>query len=125
MRKRKPHLLSLLAISLLVQVTCMNGAAVALGSASSHDEPWNPDHIERLPPDVRNAVLRICRGHTQAAHYFATYLDHARTVRLHFENLRCDGEQSFRRGDSCLHEEFVALGSHYRLVKRYYASCND
>lgn len=99
--------------------------ALALGSSSSHDEPWNPDHIGRLPPDARNAVLHICRGHTQAAHYFATYLDHAQTVRLHFENLRCDGEQSFRRGDSCLHQEFMASGAHYRLVKHYYGPCND
>ncbi|HBP84642.1 MAG: hypothetical protein CL533_21785 [Afipia sp.] len=125
MRKRKPHLLFLLATCLLIEVAFFQGLAVALGSSSSHDEPWNPDHIDRLPPDVRNVLLHSCRGRIQAAHYFATYLDHARTVRLHFENLRCDGEQRFKRRDSCLHEEFVAFGAGHRLMKRYYAPCND
>ncbi|WP_080654943.1 hypothetical protein [Bradyrhizobium japonicum] len=125
MRKRKPHLFSLTAIALLVQATCLQGTASALGSSSSHDGPWNPDHIDRLPPDVRKAVLHSCHGHVQAAHYFATYLDHARTVRLHFENFRCDGEQRFRRGDNCLHQEFIASGARYRLVKHYYGPCND
>ena len=125
MRKRKLHKLSVLAIGLVLQVICFQGTATALGSSSSHDDPWNPDHVDRLPVDVRNAVLRICGGQGRAAHYFATYLNHARTVRLHYENLRCNGEQSFRRGDSCLHEEFVALGTHYRLAKHYYARCDD
>jgi len=24
------------------------------------DPPWNPEHIDRLPPEVRNAVLARC-----------------------------------------------------------------
>lgn len=125
MRRRKPHLLFLLAIGLSMEVAFFQGTALALGSSSSHDEPWNPDHVDRLPPDIRNAVLHSCRGRIQAAHYFATYLDHARTVRLHFENLRCDGELRFKRGDSCLHQEFVAIGARHRLAKRYYAPWDD
>ncbi|QFI74851.1 hypothetical protein F8237_22055 [Bradyrhizobium betae] len=125
MCNRKLPQLSLLAIGLLLQLTCFHGTAVALGSASSHDGPWNPHHIDQLPPDVRNAVLRRCGGRAQALHYFVTYLNRSTTVRLHFENLRCDGDKTFRRGESCLHQEFVAYGKHYRLAKHYYAPCND
>lgn len=125
MRKRKPHVFFVLPIVLLVQATLFQGTALALASSSSHDSPWNPDHIDRLPPDVRNAVLHICGGRAQGLHYFGTYLNRSKTVRLHFENLRCDGDQSFRRGDRCLHEEYIVSGKHYRLAKHYYAPCND
>ena len=116
---------SLLAIVFLVQAACFPGTALALGSSSLHDGPWNPDHIDRLPPDVRNAVLHRCGGRAQALHYFGTYLNQSTTVRLHFENVRCDGDKAFRKGESCLHEEYVASGRHYRLAKHYYGPCED
>ncbi|CCE01682.1 conserved exported hypothetical protein [Bradyrhizobium sp. STM 3809] len=125
MRKTKLRLLVLPAICLAIAAAFSQGAAIARGSAGSHDGPWNPDHIDQLPPDVRNEVLHSCPGHVQATHYFATYLDHAQRIRLHFENLRCDGEPVGKRGDSCLHEEFVAFGAHHHPMKRYYAPCND
>ncbi|ABQ35509.1 hypothetical protein [Bradyrhizobium sp. BTAi1] len=125
MRKQRSHLVLLLAVCLGIPLALPAGAAFARASSGSHDGPWNPDHIDQLPPDVQDEVLHRCRGHIQAAHYFATYLDRPRRIKLHYENLRCETEQSFKHGDGCLHEEFVSLGARHRLMKSYYAPCSD
>jgi len=36
----------------------------------------NSERIERLPPDLRNAVIHMC-GDPRAGHYFATYFDNS------------------------------------------------
>jgi hypothetical protein len=54
-----------------------------------HDDPWNAEHIDRLPPEVRDSVVRMCGTRPSAEHYFATYLDHARIIKLHFEQFDC------------------------------------
>jgi len=41
----------------------MLGAIVLIGGADAQiakDPPWNPDHINRLPVEIRNAVLAMC-----------------------------------------------------------------
>jgi hypothetical protein len=116
MAERK--LVFFLIVSFLVQSN-----ALARGSLPTQDTPWNRDHIERLPSDVRYAVFRMCRDRPMASRYFATYLNQAKIVRLHFEDLRCEGGREFRMGHDCLREEFVAIGSHYRLARTYYDKC--
>ena len=90
-----------------------------------HDDPWNPEHIGSLPPEVRNAVIRMCGLPPHAAHYFATYFDHSRVIKLHFEYLRCGDEMRFCKQGTCLHQEYEETGGHYRLIKTYYGSSND
>jgi len=98
---------------------------LARGSQVGHDDPWNSGRIDRLPPEVRNAVIRMCRDPPLAAHYFATYTDNSRLMKLRFEDLHCEGRASFCSGDTCLRQEYVSTGGHYRLKKSYYGRNND
>ena len=77
----------------------------ARGSQVGHEDPWNSERIDRLPPEVRSAVTRMCGNGARAAHYFATFFDYSRLIKLHFEHLHCDGLASFCRGESCLRQE--------------------
>jgi len=125
MTARDPRSLAeLSAASLLSLVLCTQSSAARSGG-SPHDEPWNSEHIDRLPPDVRNSILRMCRVRPNAAHYFATYLDNSRIIKLHFEHFNCEGSQMYRHGALCLHQEFVLSDSHYRLTRSYYRTCDD
>jgi hypothetical protein len=67
--------------------------AFARGSQISHDDPWNSERIDQLPPEVRSAVIRMCGHLPRAAHYFATYINSSRVIKLHFEHLQCDDQQ--------------------------------
>jgi hypothetical protein len=86
-----------------------NRPATARGSQVGHDHPWNPERVERLPPEVRNAVIHMC-GDPRAGHYFATYLDNSHVIKLHFEYLHCDEPPKFCRGGDCLHQEYISTG---------------
>jgi hypothetical protein len=105
------------------------GALPAIGGARGgglpHDGPWDAEHVDRLPPDVRNLVFHMCGVRPSAARYFATYLDDARIIRLHFEYFNCEGTQAHHDAGRCLHEEFALTGSHYRLTKNCYGRCDD
>jgi hypothetical protein len=113
------------ATCILLLVLCAQSGALARGGGFPHDEPWSSERIDYLPPEVRNAVFRMCRVRPTAAHYFATYLDNASIVKLHFEHFSCEGMQTYRHADRCLHEEFARLGSHYQLTRNYYGRCDD
>ncbi len=91
--------LSAIAAAILL-LSLTNQLAFARGSQAGHDDPWNSDHIDRLPPEVRSAVTRMCGNAARAAHYFATYLDNSRLIKLHFEHLHCDERAQFCRGTS-------------------------
>ncbi|WP_426407384.1 hypothetical protein [Bradyrhizobium ganzhouense] len=103
------------------------GAPGALGRGSQvgHDDPWNPEHIDHLPPEVRSAVAHMCGNSARAAHYFATYLDNSRIIRLHFEHLHCGETGRFCKVDGCLHQEYFSGGGQYRLLKSYYGLNDD
>jgi hypothetical protein len=81
---------------------------------------YEPQHIENLPADVREEVLRLCPA-PKALHSFAAYTDHLQKVVLHFEHLYC-GEKPFCGPSGCLHQTYVSSGDgHYRLMESYYA----
>jgi hypothetical protein len=109
----------------LLLCLCNRQPALARGSQVGHDDPWNSEHIDRLPPEVRDAVVHMCGNPPRAGHYFATYFDHAHVIKLHFEHLHCDQQLPFCKGDSCLHQEYISTGGHYRLMKNYYDGRND
>jgi hypothetical protein len=121
---RKQCALPKLAASLVVVALSAQSGALARGGFP-HDDPWNAEHIDRLPPEVRDSVVRMCEAKPNAAHYFATYLDHARIIRLLFEHFACEGTHAYRDPSGCLHEEFELSGSHYHLARSYYDRCND
>jgi hypothetical protein len=126
MTARNPHFSARLpVICVLLLALCVPSSALARGGGLPHDGPWNSEHVDRLPPDVRNSVLHMCGVRPSAAHYFATYLDDARIIKLNFEYFSCEGRQAYHDAGRCLHEEFALTGSHYRLTKNYYGRCND
>lgn len=103
--------------------------AVFLVSASANvdaqrlkDPPWNPEHIDHLPLDVRSVVMTKCTKIPNAGHYFATYFHN--DIHLHYEHLHCD-TASFCTGSQCLHEVYKLTAGHYRLAKRFFGSGND
>ena len=126
MTDNDPHWLSRFSAALpVLLVICAQSSALARGGGLPHDDPWNADHIDSLPPEVRSSVLHMCRVRPEAAHYFATYLDHARIIKLHFEDFNCEGRQMYRNAGLCLHEEFTLSGTHYHQTKSYYDRCKD
>jgi hypothetical protein len=55
---------------------CNQPIALPRGSPIGRDDPWNSERIEGLPPEVRNAVIRMCEDHSpRAGHYFATFFE--------------------------------------------------
>lgn len=91
------------------------------GAQAPKDPPWNSEHIDHLPLDVRSAVLAKCSPRPNAGHYFATYHDE---IHLHYEHLHCD-TASFCNGSQCLHQVYRMSGGHYHLAKSFYGSGND
>jgi hypothetical protein len=98
-------------------------AAGAMGSAVNKNDPWDPHHIDDLPVEIRQYIAAICKGPASAQNYFATYAPHEKRWRINLENLRCDGLGEYRRGNQCLHVDFLDVGSHFRLAKKTYADC--
>jgi hypothetical protein len=117
----------LLAIAVVVLLLCSAGkpSAFARGSQVLHDDPWNSEHIDRLPPEVRSVIIRLCKHPPHAAHYFVTYSEDSHLIKLHFEHLHCEEPTTFCTGDGCLHQEYVSTGGYYRLIKSYYGRNND
>ena len=111
-----------IAIAALSILLCGQSGAFARGSQVSHDAPWNSEHIDHLPPEIRAAVIHMCGTPPSAGHYFATYLDHAHVVKLHYEHLHCEDRTKFCNGGGCLLQDYESTGGHYHLIKSYYGS---
>src|SRR5262249_7834322 len=97
--------------------------AISKGSNVTRDDPWNPEHIGNLPPEIRQYIAGTCKGPPSAQHDFATYSPQEKRWRINLEYLRCNGLGEYRRGNLCLDVDFVAVGSHFRLARKSYASC--
>lgn len=70
----------------------MGTMPAALAAEFMHDPPWNAEHIDHLPIEVRSAVLAKCPTRPDAGHYFATFFHDE--VHLHFEHFHCAGSVS-------------------------------
>lgn len=97
--------------------------AAARSAGTGHDDPWNSEHIDVLPAEVRQYIAQICKSTPHAQHDFASYLPSEKRWRINLEYLRCEGLGTFRHGNQCLDVDFVAVGSHFRLARRSYAAC--
>jgi hypothetical protein len=94
-------------------IVCQSTTYVRSRQSNRHDDPSNSERIDHLLPEVRSAVTRM--GNTaQAAHYFGTYFDNSRLIRLHFEHLHCVDQAHFCRDSSCLRQDYISSGGHYR-----------
>jgi hypothetical protein len=83
-----------------VLLLCNQTQGLARGSQVGHDDPWDVERIDRLPDEIRTAVIRMCRNSPQAGHYFATYIYNSRVMKLHFEHLHCGGQTPFCKDHS-------------------------
>jgi len=114
----------LLTAAVLMLAAIDSHGALARASLGGRD-PWNAEHMDRLPPEIRGAINQMCGSSARASHYFATYLDNARMIRLHFEHLNCSEQARFCKGASCLQQEYLSSGGHYRLIRTFYAGGGD
>ena len=113
-----------MAIALLLNLVCELSTAVARGGAGTVDHPWNSEHIDQLPAEVRSAISHLCGPSLRAAHYFATYSENPRFLNLHFERSHCQ-VQNFRTQAGYLHQVYILRNGRYRLFRSYYGSGND
>jgi hypothetical protein len=111
--------LILIAIGLLA-----TSPAFALSGGMHHEDRWNPQHLQELPPEVRSAVARIC-GSSRAEHEFTRYFQNSRIIVLHFEHFRCGDRGAACTQAGCLHEVYVLQGGRYRLQRSYYGPQGD
>jgi hypothetical protein len=93
-----------------LQITMTTALVVLAGSFSAGarssmpaDDRWNAQHIDALPPEVRNAIAShtlMCGGPLAAEHSFARYLQNGtvKLIGLHFENVRCGNRASILQG---------------------------
>ena len=97
-------------------------------SSMPADDRWNAQHIDALPPEVRNTIAsytRMCGGPLAAEHSFARYFQNGsvKLIGLHFENLRCGNRDSICRASGCLHQVYISRGGGpYRLWRSAYVS---
>jgi hypothetical protein len=108
---------------LLLACSLLLASELPAASQQPKDDPWNPQHIDALPPDIRHYIAAICKGPAKAQHDFATYSPTERRWRINLEYLGCDGLRDFRRGHQCLDVDFVQVGSRFRLASKQYREC--
>jgi hypothetical protein len=112
-----------LAILAACAALCSEGRARGVGTAQ--EQPWNPEHIGGLPSEVQAGIARVCGASAHAEHYFATFFDNSRLIKLHFEHAHCRNDQPICNSSGCLHQEYILTGGHYRLLRSYYGQGND
>lgn len=99
----------LLSTMLIVQAQSRGGFAT--------ERPWAPEHIERLPPDIRRDVeghAKACGNPAAAAHYFSVSIEGSglQCRAQHFEDFYCERRSAVCRPEGCLHEVFIDAGRH-------------
>lgn len=110
---------ALLCLVAIAAMPLVGAPSFAKGGNMRSDDRYDPQHIDSLPIEVREQVLRLCHA-PRALHDFASYTEHLQKVVLHFERLYC-GEKPFCGPSGCLHQTYVSSGGHYRLIESYYA----
>jgi len=116
--------ITLISVGLLGITISQASPALARGGLRLLDPDLNPQHINGLPVEVRNALTHMCRG-AQAQHQFARYSQHLQVLVLHFEHFRCGEGRATCTRAGCLHQVYVSTGGRYRLSKSYYAPEGD
>ena len=105
-----------------VLVACTQSSAKGGGLHS--EDRYNPQHISSLPPEIRSAIYQRCST-PEALHPFAGYFDNSKRIVLHFEHFYCDQRDAYCNNSGCLHQVWVSVDGHYRLMRNYYAPMGD
>lgn len=110
----------------LIALLLSCGPSSPRGSSYHVEDRYNPQHIDNLPADVRNALLRRC-DMPKALHSFASQGDGSKRIVLHFEHFVCGGggDRSYCAANGCLHQVWVSAGDRYRLSRSYYAPAGE
>jgi hypothetical protein len=114
---------TLIAAALLV-TAIQASPAFARAGGGPREDPWNPQHIDGLPSEVRSAVKRIC-SNPRAEHRFASYFQNSRILLLHFEHWRCGDRGPLCAQAGCLHQVYISTGGRYQLLRSYYGPAGD
>ncbi|HUZ30605.1 MAG TPA: hypothetical protein VMV19_00630 [Xanthobacteraceae bacterium] len=94
--------------------------SLAKGGSYHTEDRYKPQHIDSLPPEIRNTIMRRCNT-PRALHDFAKYSENSHRIVLRFEYFYCDQKASFCKPSGCLHEVYSSSGGRYRLLRSYYA----
>ena len=113
----------LIAVGLLAIISQVPPVFGRAGGIHAED-PWNPQHITGLPPEIRNVLGHVCAA-PRAQHQFASYFQNSRVLVLHFERFRCGDRAAHCTQAGCLHQVYVSTGGGYRLLRSYYAAGGD
>ena len=116
--------ITLISVGLLATAISQASPAFARGGVHLLDPALNPQHINGLPAEVRDAVAHMCRS-AQAEHQFARYSQNLRVLVLHFEHFRCGDRSALCAQAGCLHQVYTSTGGRYRLLRSYYAPEGD
>jgi len=108
--------------ALVALLTCSE--LLAKGGTYRMEDRYNPQHIDNLPPEIRSSILRQC-SEPKALHPFASYSDGAKRIELHFEHFVCDGDGSYCTQSGCLHQVWILVHGHYRLMQNFYSPAGD
>ena len=108
----------------VILMSLCGSQSFAKGGSLTSENPDNPQHVESLPPEIRAAIIRQCRG-PKAHHNFASYTEDLQRIVLHFEHLHCDSDGAFCSPSGCLHQIYVSSHGHYRLLRSYHSPAED
>jgi len=108
----------------LILMSLLSDHSSAKGGGMHSEDRYNPQHIESLPPEIRNTIYHRCST-PRALHPFASYFDNSKRIVLHFEHFYCDQRHTFCSPSGCLHQVWVSAGGRHRLVRSYYAPVGD
>ena len=106
----------------ILSLTCTELSAK--GGNYHMEDRYNPQHVDSLPPEIRNSILHRCSV-PKALHSFATYSDGSKRIVLHFEHFVCDGDGTYCGPSGCLHQVWTLDRGHYHLVRSYHAPAGD
>jgi hypothetical protein len=102
----------------------LGGQPCAKGGGMHSEDRYNPQHIDSLPAEIRNALYHRCST-PRALHPFASYSQNMNRIVLHFEHFYCNQTDTFCGPLGCLHQVWVSAGGHFRLLRSYYAPPGD
>ena len=109
-----------LLLCIAVSLTCP--PLFAKGGPMHLEDRYNPQHIDNLPQEIRDAVVGKCRE-PRALHDFAVYKDGTSQILLHYEHLLCGLYHIYCTTTLCLHQVYVrSANGRYRLLRSFYVA---
>ena len=94
----------------LTLIALSQNQLLARGGNFRSEDRYNPQHIDSLPPEIRNAIYRMCRE-PKALHPFASYSENMHRIVLHFEHFYCADRTAFVKhpASACTKSMFPAI----------------